>query len=71
MFTLYFLQIFIALVSQYGQATTTNVLYALVSYFTYAQIFIVVATAALWSLIMDKIFKRDGTKWYKTQRFAD
>lgn len=71
MFTLYFLQIFIALVSQYGQATTTNVLYALVSYFTYAQIFIVVATAALWSLIIDKLFKRDGTKWYKTQRFAD
>lgn len=71
MFIIYLLQINIALVSQYGQATTENMLYSIASYFTYAQFFIVVATGAYVSLIADKIFKRDGTKWYKTQRFND
>lgn len=71
MFTIYLLQINIALVSQYGQATTENILYSIASYFTYAQFFIVVATGAFLSLLVDKIFKRDGTIWYKTQRFSD
>ncbi|MEG0732937.1 MAG: glycosyltransferase [Vagococcus sp.] len=69
MFIIYLLQINIALVSQYGQETTTNLFYSVISYFTYAQFFIVVATSAFFSLIFDKLFKRDGTKWYKTQRF--
>lgn len=69
MFIIYLLQINIAFVSQYGQETTTNLFYSVISYFTYAQFFIVVATSAFFSLIFDKLFKRDGTKWYKTQRF--
>lgn len=71
MFFIYILQINVALVSQYGQATTINLIYSIVSYFTYSQLFIVVATSAFFSLMFDKIFKRDGTKWYKTQRFSN
>lgn len=71
MFAIYLLQINIALASQYGQSTTENFIYSIGSYFTYSQFFIVVATAAFGSLLADKLFKRDGTKWYKTQRFDD
>ena len=71
MFAIYLLQINIALVSQYGQATTENFLYSVASYFTYSQLFLGVSIAAFFSLVLDRIFKRDGTKWYKTQRFND
>lgn len=71
MFFIYLLQINIALVSQYGQSTTKNLGYSIASYFTYSQLFIIVATSAFCSLVLDKILHRDGSKWYKTQRFAD
>ena len=69
MFFIYLLQINIGLVSQYGQSTTRNLLYSIASYFTYSQLFIFVATSALFSLMLDKVLHRDGSKWYKTQRF--
>lgn len=71
MFAIYLLQINIALVSQYGQATTENFLYSVASYFTYSQLFLMVSLVAFFSLMLDRILKRDGTKWYKTQRFND
>lgn len=71
MFAIYLLQINVALVSQYGQATTENFLYSVASYFTYSQLFLAVSVVAFFSLMLDRIFKRDGTKWYKTQRFND
>ncbi|MFD1419388.1 glycosyltransferase [Lactiplantibacillus songbeiensis] len=69
MFYLYLLQINIALASDYGQATITNFLYSIISYFTYAQLFIVVSLAAVGAIIRDKITGTRHTKWYKTQRF--
>ena len=69
MFFIYLLQINIGLVSQYGQATSRNLLYSIASYFTYSQLFILVATNAFFSLMFDKLLHRDGSKWYKTQRF--
>ncbi|VDG19068.1 glycosyltransferase [Lactiplantibacillus mudanjiangensis] len=69
MFYLYLLQINIALASDYGQATVTNFIYAIVSYFTYAQLFIIVSVAAMYDIIRDKITGTRHTKWYKTQRF--
>lgn len=71
MFAIYLLQINVALVSQYGQATTENFLYSVASYFTYSQLFLAVSVVAFFSLLFDRILKRDGTKWYKTQRFND
>lgn len=69
MFFLYLLQMNIALASDYGQETVKNFMYTLVSYFTYAQLFIVVSVVAMWDIIRDKITGKNNTKWYKTQRF--
>ncbi|WP_318766945.1 glycosyltransferase [Lactiplantibacillus carotarum] len=69
MFYLYLLQINIALASDYGQATVTNFFYTVVSYFTYAQLFIIVSLAALADMVKDRVTGHKGTKWYKTERF--
>ncbi|MFC6182145.1 glycosyltransferase family 2 protein [Lactiplantibacillus daowaiensis] len=69
MFYLYLLQINIALASDYGQATVTNFIYAIVSYFTYAQLFIIVSVAAMYDMARDKLTGKRHTQWYKTQRF--
>jgi len=69
MFFLYLLQMNIALASDYGQATVTNFFYTLISYFTYAQLFIVVSFMAIYDMVRDKITGQRHTKWYKTQRF--
>jgi len=69
MFYLYLLQINIALASDYGQATIKNFIYSLLSYFTYAQLFIVVSLAAFWDIIRDKVTGKRHASWYKTQRF--
>lgn len=69
MFFLYLLQINIALASDYGQETVTNFFYSLISYFTYAQLFIIVSVAAVYDMLRDKVTGQRHTKWYKTQRF--
>ena len=69
MFYLYLLQMNIALASDYGQETVTNFFYSLVSYFTYAQLFIIVSAVAMWDILRDKITGKNHTHWYKTQRF--
>lgn len=71
MFTIYVLQIQIALVSQFGQSTTKNFFYAIIAYFTYSFLFIGISFMALLSYIGDKCLKRDGTIWYKTKRFEE
>lgn len=69
MFFLYLLQMNIALASDYGQATVKNFYYTLISYFTYAQLFVVVSIVAIFDMMRDKILGKHDTKWYKTQRF--
>ncbi|MBP2058333.1 cellulose synthase/poly-beta-1,6-N-acetylglucosamine synthase-like glycosyltransferase [Lactobacillus colini] len=71
MIMLYILQILTALATQYGQATNEQIWLALASYFTYSQLFIVISIHAVISVTMDRLFKRDNTKWVKTKRFAD
>lgn len=68
---IYLLQINIALASQFGQLTVKNLLVAIISYITYAQLFIVVSVVSVISVLLDHILHRDGTKWYKTKRFGD
>ncbi|AND79064.1 glycosyltransferase family 2 protein [Streptococcus pantholopis] len=70
MILLYLLQINISLATQFGQATVRQVWLALAAYFTYAQLFIIVSIDSVISVTLDKIFRRDGTKWVKTKRFA-
>ena len=71
MIGLYLLQINVALASQFGQATSKQVWLAILSYFSYAQLFIIVSLDSLWSIIMDKVLHREGTTWVKTKRFAE
>ncbi|GAD47230.1 hypothetical protein ANG6_1725, partial [Streptococcus anginosus T5] len=55
MIMLYLLQINIALASQFGQATSKQIWLALVSYFTYSQLFIIVSIDAVTSVTLDKL----------------
>ena len=70
MIGLYLMQIMIALASQFGQATTKQIWLALVAYFSYAQMFIVVSVDSISSIVLDKVLRRKETKWVKTKRFA-
>ena len=70
MIGLYLMQIMIALASQFGQATSKQVWLALLAYFTYAQLFIVVSIDSITSIVLDKVLRRKETKWVKTKRFA-
>ena len=70
MIGLYLMQIMIALASQFGQATTKQIWLALVAYFSYAQMFIVVSIDSISSIVLDKVLRRKETKWVKTKRFA-
>lgn len=63
------LQINLALGADIGQSNTRNFIYSCVSYFTYAQLFILISIRAFYNLLMDKIRKRES-KWYKTERFG-
>ncbi|GAJ26560.1 glycosyl transferase family 2 region [Liquorilactobacillus sucicola DSM 21376 = JCM 15457] len=71
MILLYLLQISMALVTQFGQATSEQIWLGLASYFTYSQLFIVVSISAVCSVMMDRILRRDGNVWVKTKRFND
>ncbi|MBP2001989.1 cellulose synthase/poly-beta-1,6-N-acetylglucosamine synthase-like glycosyltransferase [Paenibacillus shirakamiensis] len=68
MYYLYVLQINLALATDFGQSHTGNFVLSCISYFTYAQLFIVISMKAFVSLLIDKITKRES-KWYKTERF--
>lgn len=70
MILIYLLQITISQASQFGQATIHQIGVALISYFTYTQLFLIVSISSICSVVMDKILHRDGTKWVKTKRFA-
>jgi hypothetical protein len=68
MYYIYVLQINLALAADIGQSNTRNFIISCVSYFTYAQLFLIISIKAFYSLCVDKVAGRK-TKWYKTQRF--
>ncbi|AZK45752.1 glycosyltransferase family 2 protein [Paenibacillus lentus] len=68
MYYLYVLQINLALASDIGQSNIRNFILSCITYFTYAQLFLVISVRASYNMIMDKIMHRES-KWYKTQRF--
>ena len=70
MILIYLLQIHLAMATQFGQATSHQLWIALLAYFTYSQLFIIVSIDALISLCLDKLLQHDGTKWVKTKRFS-
>jgi cellulose synthase/poly-beta-1,6-N-acetylglucosamine synthase-like glycosyltransferase len=69
MIILYVLQIFFAMSTQFGQATTEQIWIGLASYFTYSQLFILVSIHAVASVFLDAVLHRNGSVWVKTKRF--
>ena len=69
MYYIYVLQINLALATDIGQSNTRNFILSCVSYFTYAQLFLIISVKAFYSMIVDKITGRES-KWYKTERFG-
>lgn len=69
MYYLFVLQINLALATDIGQSTMQNFILSCISYFTYAQLFLLISLRAFYSMIVDKVTGRK-TKWYKTQRFG-
>lgn len=70
MYFIYVLQINLALASDIGQSTIENFIVSCISYFTYAQLFLIISVKAFWTIIVDKVTGRQSNKWYKTQRFG-
>ncbi|MFB5761980.1 glycosyltransferase family 2 protein [Paenibacillus medicaginis] len=70
MYFIYVLQINLALASDIGQSNTENFVISCLSYFTYAQLFLIISVKAFGSIILDKVAGRQSNKWYKTQRFG-
>lgn len=70
MYFIYVLQINLALASDIGQSNTENFIISCLSYFTYAQLFLIISVKAFGSIILDKVAGRQSNKWYKTQRFG-
>lgn len=70
MILLYVLQINLGLATQFGQTSPGQLWLALVAYFTYGQVFIVLSIHALISLLVDRVTGR-RVQWVKTKRFAD
>lgn len=69
MYYIYVLQINLALASDIGQSTRRNFLLSFISYFTYAQLFLVISVKAFYTIMKEKIFGTRDNKWYKTERF--
>lgn len=69
MYYLFVLQINLALATDVGQSTIQNFILSCISYFTYAQLFLLISLRALYSFVVDKVTGRKA-KWYKTQRFG-
>ncbi|WP_322907029.1 glycosyltransferase [Paenibacillus campi] len=68
MYYIYVLQINLALASDIGQSNTMNFVLACISYFTYAQLFLIISIKAFYSLMVDIMTGRKSS-WYKTKRF--
>lgn len=69
MYYLFVLQINLALATDVGQSSIQNFILSCLSYFTYAQLFLLISLRALYSFFVDKVTGRKA-KWYKTQRFG-
>ncbi|WXR62950.1 glycosyltransferase [Peptostreptococcaceae bacterium AGR-M142] len=67
-YTLFILEISIVLYFEKGEGTFRNFVYTVLMYFTYCQLWIVLAVHAFISYIGDLIYKKEF-KWVKTERF--
>lgn len=67
-FLLFVLEVAITLTMEKGEGSFSNIFLIALMYFTYSQLWLLVAVKGLIDYIKDVIFKRE-VKWYKTERF--
>lgn len=67
-YILFVLEIYVTLAIEKGESTMDNLVLVPIMYFTYCQLWLIVAINSLIQFIRDKLFKRE-VKWYKTERF--
>lgn len=67
-YLLFILEVNITLTMEKGESNFSNFLLTPIMYFTYSQLWMIVAIKGIYLFIKDKLFKTE-TKWYKTERF--
>lgn len=67
-YLLFILSVLIALSTEKGELKFSNVLTAMIMYFTYCKLWAIITVIGLVSYTKDFVFKREIT-WYKTERF--
>lgn len=67
-YLLFVLEVSIALTMEKGEANARNVALVFLMYFTYCQLWMVVAMQGIALYVRDVLLKKE-TKWYKTERF--
>ncbi|MCC0683916.1 glycosyltransferase family 2 protein [Clostridioides sp. ZZV14-6345] len=67
-YLLFIIEVSISLTIEKGEATIENIFIVAIMYFTYSQLWLLVAIKGMIEYLEDVIFKRE-VKWYKTERF--
>ncbi|RDY23631.1 glycosyltransferase family 2 protein [Romboutsia maritimum] len=67
-YVLFIIEFSISLSMEKGEASLENIFIVALMYFTYSQMWLIVAIKGIIDYIKDVIFKRE-VKWYKTERF--
>lgn len=67
-YILFILEVFLTLSMEKGESNLKNLILVPLMYFTYCQLWMVVAIKGIIQYFKDLIFKRE-VKWYKTERF--
>lgn len=67
-YLLFILEVSIALTMEKGESTIKNIAIVAVMYFTYCQMWMIVAIKGIILYIKDRVLKKEA-KWYKTERF--
>lgn len=67
-YILFILQVSITLSMEKGEGDIQNIFLVALMYFTYSQMWLIVAIRGIFGYFTDAIYKREA-KWYKTERF--
>jgi cellulose synthase/poly-beta-1,6-N-acetylglucosamine synthase-like glycosyltransferase len=67
-YAIFVLSVTVTLITEKGESSPENIFLILIMYFTYCQLWMIVAVMGIYGYISDLIRKRE-TKWYKTERF--
>ncbi|MBD5586759.1 glycosyltransferase family 2 protein [Clostridium botulinum] len=67
-YVLFVLEVSLTLTLEKGESNKENLILVPIMYFTYCQMWMIVALRGIIQYILDKLFKKE-IKWYKTERF--